>query len=55
MIKTIKKFTNRNVYPIMEKKIEGGERMKITLKALRVNAGYTMENSISATWGDKSE
>ena len=29
----------------MEKKIGGGERMKITLKALRVNAGYTIEKA----------
>ena len=41
-------FTNRNVYPIMEKKIGGGERMKITLKALRVNAGYTIEKASEA-------
>ena len=33
----------------MEKKIGGGERMKITLKALRVNAGYTIEQVSSQT------
>lgn len=38
-------FINRNACPIMEKKIGGGERMKITLKALRVNAGYTIEKA----------
>jgi toxin-antitoxin system, antitoxin component, xre family len=38
-------FTNRNVYSIMEKKIGGGEKMKITLKALRVNSGYTIEKA----------
>ena len=32
----------------MEKKIGGGERMKITLKALRVNAGYTIEKASEA-------
>ena len=32
----------------MEKKIGGGETMKITLKALRVNAGYTIEKASEA-------
>lgn len=26
--------------------IGGGEKMKITLKALRVNAGYTIEKAV---------
>ena len=32
----------------MEKKIGEGETMKITLKALRVNAGYTIEKASEA-------
>lgn len=38
-------FTKEKHYFIIITRIEGGETMKITLKALRVNAGYTIKTA----------
>ena len=38
-------FTKEKQYFIIITRIGGGETMKITLKALRVNAGYTIKKA----------
>lgn len=40
-----KLFTKESNYNTINMKLEGGEMMKLTLKALRVNAGFTLKKA----------